>query len=54
MTTHIDPVCGMTVDDQKSAEQSTYEGATYRFCSAGCKTKFDAHPTQYASKQAAV
>ena len=52
MATHTDPVCGMKVDDQKAASQSTYEGNTYYFCSQGCKTKFDKDPQQYASQEA--
>ena len=38
-----DPVCGMTVQPE-STFQSEWEGATYRFCSSKCKTKFDAGP----------
>jgi YHS domain-containing protein len=43
-----DPVCGMQVDPQKAAGKSEYQGKTYYFCSAGCKKKFDANPSQYA------
>ena len=49
MATHTDPVCGMKVDDQKAAAQSTYEGKNYYFCCAGCKGTFDSKPQQYAS-----
>ena len=42
-----DLVCGMQVDPKKAAGTSEYQGKTYYFCSAGCKTKFDAHPGQY-------
>ena len=52
MATHTDPVCGMKVDDQKAASQSTYEGNTYYFCCEDCKAKFDKDPQQYASKNA--
>ena len=46
MTTHIDPVCGMTVDPTKNKGGSfDYEGATYYFCSPGCRTKFEADPS---------
>ena len=41
-----DPVCGMTVKPE-STFQSEWEGATYRFCSSKCKTKFDAGPRGY-------
>jgi P-type Cu+ transporter len=43
----VDPVCGMTVVPAKAAGFSDREGLRYYFCSAGCKTKFDAGtPTQ--------
>ena len=54
MATHTDPVCGMKVDDQKATAQSTHDGSTYWFCCAGCKTKFDAAPKQYANTKATV
>ena len=46
-----DPVCGMEVDASKTAHQSEYEGATYRFCSKSCKDKFDANQARYAAKK---
>jgi Cu+-exporting ATPase len=45
-----DPVCGMQVDPAKAAGTSEYQGATYVFCSPGCKRKFDSNPQQYAGK----
>ena len=42
-----DVVCGMQVDPDKAAGKSD-TGRTDYFCSSGCKTKFDANPTQYA------
>ena len=41
-----DAVCGMTVTE-KSAHQAEHDGKRYYFCSAGCKTKFNANPSQY-------
>ena len=35
---------GMTVDPATAAGSSTYQGATYYFCSLHCKTKFDPNP----------
>lgn len=43
-----DPVCKMTVDEQKPAGKSEYQGKTYYFCSPGCKSKFDQNPQAYA------
>lgn len=40
----IDPVCGMTVNPEKSAGSSTYKGVTYHFCSVHCLHKFEADP----------
>ncbi len=48
---HKDPVCGMQVDPKNAAGQNEYNGTTYYFCSAGCKKKFDANPSQYAEKK---
>lgn len=42
-----DPVCGMTVDPAKTLYQSLSENHTYYFCSAGCRTKFEADPVCY-------
>jgi len=54
MTTRIDPVCGMNVDDKEIASQSEYLGAEYYFCSEDCKHKFDQRPEDYVirSRQA--
>jgi Cu+-exporting ATPase len=46
-----DPVCGMKIDPAKAQFKSEYEGKTYYFCSADCKTKFDANPAQYLKKE---
>ncbi len=43
-----DPVCGMTVTGQ-SQHQAEHVGKHYYFCSAGCKTKFNANPGQYTA-----
>ena len=42
-----DPVCKMTIDENKAAATSVYNGKTYYFCMPGCKVKFDANPSQY-------
>jgi len=43
----IDPVCGMTVEEETAAATSEYKGATYCFCAPGCKTTFDEDPEKY-------
>src|SRR5512132_3840956 len=40
----IDPVCGMTVDEQKAPASAVYNGATYYFCAPGCKRTFEKDP----------
>jgi P-type Cu2+ transporter len=42
-----DPVCGMNVDEAKTKHSSAFAHETYYFCSAGCKSRFDAHPDQF-------
>ncbi len=42
-----DPVCGMTVDRQKTPFRSEWAGKTYYFCGEGCKRRFDADPESY-------
>ncbi len=48
----VDPVCGMTVDPHTATLKSDHGGRTHYFCSAGCKTKFDANPAKYLDKAA--
>ncbi|MBK8770106.1 MAG: heavy metal translocating P-type ATPase [Rhizobiales bacterium] len=42
-----DPVCGMKVNPEKTPHRLTLDGETHYFCSAGCRSKFEAHPSQY-------
>ncbi len=42
----LDPVCGMRPKSD-TPHRVTHEGAEVLFCSAGCKTKFEADPTKY-------
>ncbi len=46
-----DPVCGMTVT-ARSPHVFQHEGRPVYFCSAGCKTKFSANPSQYPAAAA--
>jgi YHS domain-containing protein len=43
-----DPVCKMTIDENKAVAKSDYNGKTYYFCAQVCKTKFDKEPEKYA------
>ncbi|TME04425.1 MAG: YHS domain-containing protein [Chloroflexi bacterium] len=45
-----DPVCGMSVDPATSDEKVEYMGASYYFCSAGCRSTFEKDPARYTSQ----
>jgi len=49
-----DPVCGMTVDPATSKHRAEHGGRTYHFCSAGCRTKFEADPERYLTPKPAA
>ncbi len=42
-----DPVCGMTVDPERSAATAEHAGKTYYFCCKGCAEKFRTDPENY-------
>ena len=42
-----DPVCGMTVDGLTSEYHFDHRGTRFRFCSTGCRTKFETDPDKY-------
>jgi Cu+-exporting ATPase len=46
----LDPVCGMRVDPHTAKHRAEHEGRPYYFCSAGCRTKFEADPGKYLNK----
>jgi heavy metal translocating P-type ATPase len=46
-----DPVCGMTVDPHTAEHRHTYNGRPYYFCSASCREKFAANPSQYLKSE---
>ena len=43
----IDPVCGMSVDPATAKHRHSHEGTAHYFCSAKCREKFVANPSQY-------
>src|SRR5208282_5326244 len=49
-----DHVCGMSVDMASAKHKAEHGGATFYFCSAGCREKFVAEPTRYLSAVGAV
>ncbi len=46
-----DPVCGMQVEIETAAGNSTYQGKDYFFCSLQCKNKFDKDPEKYLKRK---
>jgi YHS domain-containing protein len=47
MTTVKDPICGMMVEKENAKYKSEYQGETYYFCNAACKSTFDEDPAMY-------
>ncbi len=45
----IDPVCGMTVNEDKTTATADHHGHTYHFCSQGCSVRFRSNPDRYLS-----
>ncbi len=46
VTGYIDPVCRMKIAET-SPVRATFEEVTFGFCSASCKTRFEADPERY-------
>lgn len=46
-----DPVCKMTIEDNKAAALSEYKGKAYYFCAQGCREKFDKDPESFLNKK---
>jgi Cu+-exporting ATPase len=49
-----DPVCGMSVDPTTAKHRTEYNGQSYVFCCAGCRTKFEADPIRYLEPASAA
>nr|WP_198380393.1 heavy metal translocating P-type ATPase [Roseomonas sp. KE2513] len=49
-----DPVCGMRVDPATSKHRLEHGGTTFHFCSAGCRSKFEADPEKYLRPRTAI
>jgi xanthine dehydrogenase accessory factor len=43
----VDPVCGMTVDPNRSRFSTTHGGRTFHFCAASCLRTFERDPAAY-------
>ena len=49
----LDPVCGMTVDQDRAAGSYEYKGQTYYFCSTHCLHRFSENPESFLNKTTA-
>ena len=49
----IDPVCGMSVDMERTAASLEHDGRVYYFCSRGCSWEFQEDPASFARAQLA-
>ena len=52
LTEAVDPVCGMTVSVRGAGIAAEHDGATYWFCSPGCRARFVSEPDRYATTAA--
>ncbi|HEX4347960.1 MAG TPA: heavy metal translocating P-type ATPase [Vicinamibacterales bacterium] len=48
--THVDPVCGMTVDAAKAAASYDYKGVAYFFCAKSCLERFKTNPEEFVAR----
>jgi len=46
----VDPVCGMSVDQESAPAQAAYEGQIIYFCARGCRDEFLAAPEQFLTE----
>jgi Cu+-exporting ATPase len=42
--THLDPVCGMTIEEEDAVGTHQHDGVTYYFCNPGCLERFREDP----------
>ena len=46
----IDPVCKMTVNEEKAAAKTEYKGKAYYFCAKVGKERFEKEPEKYIKR----
>src|SRR5690606_29264940 len=52
MAKTTDPVCGMTVDEDRAADRVEYAGTIYHFCSQHCGERFRRDPASFLAPAA--
>ena len=45
--THVDPVCGMTIEEEDAVGTHQHDGVTYYFCNPSCLERFTADPKPF-------
>jgi Cu+-exporting ATPase len=45
--THLDPVCGMTIDEVDAVGTHQHDGTTFFFCHQGCLERFKRNPKEF-------
>jgi Cu+-exporting ATPase len=45
--THLDPVCGMTIDEVDAVGTHLHDGVTYFFCNPSCLERFQRNPQEF-------
>jgi Cu+-exporting ATPase len=45
--THLDPVCGMTIEEEDAVGPYRHDGVTYYFCHPSCLERFTADPDSF-------
>ena len=50
--THVDPVCGMTIEEEDAVGSYTHDGTTYYFCNPSCLERFTADPKSFLAADA--
>ena len=52
--THVDPVCGMTIEEADAVGTHQHAGVTYYFCNPSCLERFSKDPSQFLQPEAAA
>ena len=50
--THLDPVCGMTIEEQDAVGSQHYDGVTSYFCAPSCLERFKDDPDAFVRADA--
>src|SRR5471030_1515287 len=51
--THVDPVCGMTIEEEESVGTVDHDGVRYYFCAESCLERFRDNPAEFLNPREA-